>query len=473
MSGLLEQIAHTIQARNLFRRGQRILVAVSGGLDSMVLLHLLHELSPGNGWKLTVAHLNHLISRRLLDADERLVRGAAEKSGLPLVVESANVRKFARTHKLSMEMAARKVRHDFLARVARERKIPSIALAHHADDQLELFFLRLLRGSSGEGLSGMKWRNPSPSRRDIELVRPLLDQPKSALRVFATERKIKFREDASNALVDIQRNRVRHELLPLLRRDYQPALAKTVLRFIDIAGAESEFAMQAAKDWLQRASRKSPIKDAEAFERLPVAVQRRCLQAQLLDAGVVPDFELIEQLRTAPSQPINLARGKGGPAAISRSAVRDAGGLIHVSQVSQAANLAFEPGSRQLRLARGQGQASFDGLKIQWKIVRGTTVAPLTSAPGREVFDAHKVGSALILRHWRPGDRFQPAGMGRAVKLQDLFVNQKVPPGRRRKLAVATTLSGELFWVEGLRISERFKLTAATIRRLQWRWQRD
>jgi tRNA(Ile)-lysidine synthase len=288
--------------------------------------------------------------------------------------------------------------------------------------------------------------------------------------------------------VDFQRNRVRHELLPLLRRDYQPALAKTILRLIDIAGAEADFAMQAAKDWLQSTSRKShsepstnssqqqraaAIKDGEPFEHLPVAVQRRCLQAQLLDAGVVPEFELIEHLRTAPSRPVNLARAKDVPAAISRAATRDSNGLVHINQVGEGANLAFEPGSRQLRLAREQGQASFDGLKIQWKIVRGTTVAPLTSAPGREVFDADKVGSAVILRHWRPGDRFQPAGMDRGVKLQDLFVNQKVPRGRRRKLGVATTVSGELIWVEGLRISERFKLAAATIRRLQWRWQRD
>ena len=99
-----------------------------------------------------------------------------------------------------------------------------VALAHHADDHLELFFLRLLRGSGGEGLGGMKWRNPSPLNRQVELVRPLLAQPKSALLILASELGVRFREDASNGCLDIQRNRIRHELLPLLRANYQPAL---------------------------------------------------------------------------------------------------------------------------------------------------------------------------------------------------------------------------------------------------------
>ncbi len=159
--------------RKLLRRGQAILVAVSGGLDSMVLLHVLHELSLKNGWRLTIAHLNHQLRGRHSDADERLVWQSAKELRLPIRIGCADVRRFARGHNLSVEMAARKLRHDFLARVATQRKISTVALAHHADDQLELFFLRLFRGSGGEGLAGMKWRNHSPANRKIELVRPL------------------------------------------------------------------------------------------------------------------------------------------------------------------------------------------------------------------------------------------------------------------------------------------------------------
>src|SRR5271165_2668493 len=158
----------------------------------MVLLHVLHELSREARWKLTVAHLNHQLRGASSLADERLVRRTAKDLKLPVVVGRADVRAFGKARKLSVEMAARKLRHDFLARAAVQRKIPSVALAHQMDDQLELFFLRLLRGSGGEGLAGMKWSSLSPSNEAITLVRPLLNCSKDALLEHATQRGLPF-----------------------------------------------------------------------------------------------------------------------------------------------------------------------------------------------------------------------------------------------------------------------------------------
>src|SRR5437667_2679835 len=282
MSELLNRVGQNVQRRQLVRRRQSILVAVSGGLDSIVLLHTVYYLAEKYGWQLFVAHLNHQLRGPNSQADERLVRQTADRLNLPAVVERAEVRTFASKHRLSLEMAGRTLRHDFLARMAAQMGIPSVALAHHADDQLELFFLRLLRGSGGEGSAGMKWRSPSPSNPKIDLVRPLLDQSKSALHAYASERKIRFREDASNAWLDIKRNRIRHELLPLLRKHYQPALNKTILRIMQIIGKESEFVTETAREWLRGPRAEGRGQRAErstrGFEELPVAVQRRCLQ---------------------------------------------------------------------------------------------------------------------------------------------------------------------------------------------------
>ena len=422
-----------------------------------------------------------------------------------MVVEEAEVRQLARAGKLSLEMAARGLRHEFLARAARGRRIRSIALAHHADDQVELFFLRLLRGSGGEGLGGMKWRNPSPSDREVELVRPLLDQPKAVLLKYATECGIRYREDASNAMLDFQRNRIRHELLPLLRSKYQPALDRTLLRVMDIVGAEAEFAGRAAREWLRDGIRpkskvqspksgvlslKSKVQSPEsegrrgkgavraaglqgrlAFDELPVAVQRRCVEVQLVRLGVAPDYELVEQLRLAAERSVAVGRSGAGVlrGAVPHYAFRDRSGLVHL----QGAELdEFNSASTEVALAGSGGEVEFGGARIWWRIrSRGAVQRPAARA-GRECFDADEVGSPVWLRHWQPGDRFQPIGMASRVKLQDMFTNQKVPRGRRREVIVAATADGEVFWVEGMRIAERFKLTNATIRCLQWRWKR-
>ena len=149
MSEFLQRAEREIQNRGLLARGQKILVAVSGGADSMVLLHALHSLAKTNRWQISVAHFNHRLRGRASDTDEKLVRQTAKKLGLIFFGGSADVKKFATSSKLSIEMAARKLRHEFLSRVAREQKTPVVALAHHANDQVELFFLRLLRSRTG------------------------------------------------------------------------------------------------------------------------------------------------------------------------------------------------------------------------------------------------------------------------------------------------------------------------------------
>lgn len=454
---MLEQVEKTIGARGLLRRGQPVLVAVSGGVDSMVLLQLLHKLSRKNSWRLTVAYLNHGLRGRSSDADERLVVRAAGKLRLPVVVERADVKQMSRDQKISVEMAARKIRHEFLARTAKRLKIRTIALAHHADDQVELFFLRLFRGSGGEGLAGMKWRNPSPADSKLQLVRPLLDQPKAALKTFAEENKIPFREDASNASSDILRNRIRQELLPLLRRNYQPAVDRTISRVMEIAGAEAELVGQLAAGWPGDAP--GPI---GPFAKFPVAIQRRRLHAQLLNQQVAPSFELVETLRTRPGHWVKVS---------PELAVSQEGDGRLLGQASRPV-VTPNPAVCELNLARDQRGLVFDAVEFVWRVAARRNRQVPRSLAGQEHFDADKIGSQITLRHWRAGDRFQPCGMNSPVKLQNLFVNAKIPRDERQTLIVAATEAGEVFWVERLRIAERFKLTGATKHCLQWHWKR-
>ena len=442
--------------------GQRVLVAVSGGLDSMVLLQVLRDLSFSHGWKLSVAHFNHQLRGARSNADERLVRGTAKRCRLRFEAGRADVKKFAHRQKLSMEMAARRLRHDFLARAARRCRAGTIVLGHHADDQVELFFLRLLRGSGGEGLAGMKWLGSSPSDPKIQLVRPLLDCSKGDLRQFACEHRIVFREDETNASLNFPRNRVRHELLPLLVAHYQPALTRITLRLMEVLGAESSFITDSARAWGRR---KRP-----AFGRLPLALQRRSLQLQMIDLGVKADFDLVEQLRLRPALPVTIRPGW----AVQRSSA----GCVQLAKIVKTE---FDAARLDVNLRRTPGVARFAGLKLTWRVdhysggLGGSrplqTLGGAGERTGSESFDADKVGATIALRHWRPADRFQPIGMPKSVKLQDLFGNLKVPRAQRHRVVVAVAANGELFWVEGQRISDRFKLDKNTVRRLKWRWQ--
>ena len=441
-----------IRAKKLFRDGQKILVAVSGGLDSMALLALLHRLAPAHRWRLTVAHFNHQLRGKASDADEQLVRRQARALGWPTAVGRGAVKEMARRRGWSVEMAARELRHAFLARAARQRGIATVATAHHADDQVELFFLRVLRGAGSAGLAGMKWIRP-PADRGVTLVRPLLGHWKTDLAQFARAHGVPFSEDASNARLDILRNRVRHELLPMLTAKYQPALGRCVLREMELARAEGDLISDLASRWLARGRRKP-------LARLPVAVQRQVIQQQLYQLEQPVDFELVETLRTRPNHPV--------PAGPSQCLILAADGLVRLQKVEK---MGFEAGCLRLNLNRRRRAAQFRQVKFCWELADESGVNRARCA-NVEYFDADKVGARICLRHWRPGDRFHLIGAASAAKLQDIFTNLKVPRSERRRRVVAATGRGAIFWVEGLRIGEGFKLDNTTVRRLNWRWQR-
>lgn len=450
MDEFLRQLAAHIRSNRLLPRKARIVVAVSGGLDSVALLHALSELSDDFAWTLEVAHFNHHLRGRQSGTDQRLVERHARRLILPLSVGHWKTSEREAAIRVNgIEKAAREARRVFLGTIARKTRAQHIALAHHADDQAELFFIRLLRGASSRGLSGMQPRSRHGAPLNAWVVRPFLHLRRSQLEEWVAKRRLRHRHDASNDDSRHLRNRVRHELLPAVARTLGGDPVPPVLRAMRTLADESAWLRDHASQLLETAT-------TSAFDELHPAVQRQLLALQLERAGRPFDSDALERLRAAADQTLHLPGGT--------LVSRDTTGRLHIH-----ANRPATAGDESLALELAGGRkAEFASLEFQWSFRRSTGHARFTT--GRELFDADRVGNHVMLRHWRPGDRFQPIGMPRPVKLQDLFTNARVPRDLRDRLVIAETGDDGIFWVERLRMGERFKLTAATRRVLVWRW---
>ena len=268
---------------------RRLLVAVSGGIDSTALLHALVQ---KGARKLTVLHLNHALRGRASAADARFVASLARRLDLPFITARIDVAALARDHKLSIETAARQARYTFFASAARQARCRTLLLAHHADDQAETFLFNLLRGG-GSGLGGMRprtLRNIDGIR--LEILRPWLGVWRAEIEAYATHEKIRYREDTSNAAPDHTRNRLRHRILPMLASEFGRDIRQSLWRAAEVLSAQQE--------WLnQSLSVNEDELSVPTLRALPEALQRHAIH-QWLQRAKTPQisFTLIESIRS-------------------------------------------------------------------------------------------------------------------------------------------------------------------------------
>ena len=446
MQPLAEKVSELVRTKNLFPGTYKIVVAVSGGIDSMVLLNVLAQPGLLLRDRLIIAHFNHQLRGEQSDADAAFVEQAASALGLPFELGCADTHVFANESGEGLEAAARELRHSFFTRLAKRLGATTVALAHQADDQVETFFLRLARGAGPRGLSGMAILSLSPVDPDITLVRPMIELWRSEVEAFAVDAGIEFREDESNADTRFFRNKIRHQLLPTLVGQLGASVPRQVAKAMKLAADDADCIDLLAERWLGQA-------DGE-FETLPVAVQRQVVQRQLFALAVEPSFDLVEALRIRLGQAIEVALGK--------RLQRNESGIVDWAPSAVAP--VFSIARREFELLCQAGEVEFGGLNFSWERTSGdlSKWQAFGHAENHEVFDANALGQAITLRHWQPGDRFQPIGQFGTAKLQDLFVNQKVPREERHQRIIGEAADGRLFWVEGLRIAEPFKVTEAT-----------
>lgn len=271
---MLDKIGEVIKKYGMLKKGDGVVVAVSGGPDSVALLFLLNSLKKEFNLSLQIAHLNHKLREGESEEDASFVENLAQKLNIPLVIEEENVLKKAQGQKRSLEEMGRQLRYDFFVKLAQGKKIKKIAVGHTKDDQAETVLMRIIRGSGSGGLSGI------PATRQIEdclIIRPLIESSKKEIEDYLKKNKISARLDSSNKEKRFFRNRVRNELLPLLEKEYNPKIKEILTNFAENINGDYEFLDKIARRHFRLVSKREGAKisiDLNRFNRFKKAIQR-------------------------------------------------------------------------------------------------------------------------------------------------------------------------------------------------------
>ena len=459
MHQIPNRVAAYARAHALFDGVRKTVVALSGGPDSVALTLILLELQAAGQLVegLHMAHLNHGLRGEESDAEEKFCRRFAERVGLEIKVGRADVAGAARGGG-SLEAVARRVRYDFLRRVAKRVGAGTVATGHQADDVAESVLLRMIRGAGVTGLGAMAPRRPLGD--GVSLVRPLLEVPAADLRAYLKERGEAFCADSSNLDTRYARNRVRHDLMPKLREDYHVFSPHSLVALNESALEVERLLRGMAEDLLERARRESAggelVLDAAALAAAAPPVRKMLgrLAVERLTAADGPPALRAEHYR-------EIARL---PEAETGTEVTLPGGLLARREHGVVYFASDLGGGFPARSLSGPGVVDIPhiGWRIEVEELPPGQVGPrevARRATNLEVYvNAREVAWPVEVRARRPGDRFFPLGAPGSARLKEFFINTGVPQHERDRTPLLVDARGEIVWVVGHRIGEPFRL---------------
>jgi tRNA(Ile)-lysidine synthase len=480
---LQERVLSFVRRHALLRAGDRVAVGLSGGADSVALFLLLQELKDALGVSLLAAHFHHGLRGEAADADERFVAALAEQHGTPLVSRRGDVRAAAAEHGWNLEDAGRRLRYSFFEELVADRRADRVAVAHTADDQAESVLAHLLRGTGHTGLCGIHVARGC-------VVRPLLEIRRAELRDFLRARGQAWREDASNRDTSRLRARLRETLLPLLEREFQPRVVEHLGTLARLAAAEEAFwdaateaglhaaATETAQGWTVRADallqpRFLPPEIAQAHPAAAEALARRWVRrlaercqggrAQLHADHVERVLRLAREGRSG--QKLELPGGL----IVARQFER----LIFSGPAGRQAGREPSPAPRSYQYLVPPGNAPGEVVlaivevnkRLRLKVFDWPERARDTSKRSTAL-DCDLLHSPLVIRNWRPGDAYRPAGRRSRKKLKQLFLERKIPADARPGWPVLEC-GGQVAWALEMPVAEEFAARAGTRRALE------
>ena len=442
---MLDQFQAYINRYHLIAEGDRIVLALSGGIDSMVLADLLLKTKVD----FVVAHCNFHLRGEESDGDERFVREFAEKHGIRCFVKHFETEKHATEKGVSIEMAARDLRYAWFEELRQQLGYDKIAVAHHADDQAETFFINLLRGAGLRGLKGMQPQNGV-------IIRPMLWASREQIHQYAVENNITWREDHTNAETVYLRNKIRNQLLPVFD-ELHPEARLGLYKSLEHLSAENELYRELLKEKLrqivtcddggQKVKVPEPVEGPTYFQLLFEWLRRFGFNTDQCKF-------IFENMQTgignkyfSPTHQLVIGRNE--------------------LQLSEIRTIEDE----EIQIEAGQ-EGITSPIHLRFSRFEKTSDFVIDKSPNVALLDAEKIQFPLTLRHWRHGDRFHPLGMKGSKLLSDFFVDQKFTESQKQNVLLLVSGDGQILWVVGYRIDNRFKVTVETKSIFQCSWVR-
>jgi len=457
---LEQQVFDFIRQHHLLSTNEKLVVAVSGGADSVCLLHILVGLKEKLKIKLHLAHLNHQLRGADSEADADYVSGLARKLGIPATIERRDVKGYQKQERLSPEEAAREVRYHFLTEVAGATGAKRVAVGHTRDDHIETILMHLIRGAGTRGMRGLQPYTEWPSKSGgLLVIRPLLEISHEDIEGYCRQHRLAPRLDASNLSLSPLRNRIRQQLLPLLQ-SYNPGIAEALLRTGRIAGDDIDFLdRETARLWDKIARQEGDVitLDRKGVDRLPSTLQRYLLRTgaeKLLGSAKDIEMRHIENMMAALGKPAGKRLSLPGGLIFAT-------GYDQYQLTTDMTGLSPFPkleGEAQLNIP---GQTRLPGWRVEATITEPSTIKGKPEDEFTACLDLAKTGDKLTVRPRRRGDRFQPLGLLQPKKLGEFMIDTKIPQAWRQHIPIVCSPE-QIVWVVGWRIDDRVKVSQTT-----------
>ncbi|MBO3441429.1 tRNA lysidine(34) synthetase TilS [Clostridium botulinum] len=461
---LIEKVIHTIKQNNMFEVGDKVVVAVSGGPDSICLLHILYKLREKIGISIVAAHINHCLRGEEADKDEEYVRKFCENLNIQCFVKKEDVHKISKDRGISCEMAGREVRYDFFSEVLNNVRANKIAVAHNANDQAETILMRMLRGTGLEGLIGIR------AVRDNIFVRPIIDITRDEIEDYCYVNNLNPRIDKTNLENIYTRNKIRLELIPYIQKNFNSDVIEVLNRFSDTVKIDNDYLNKVSLEKYNKYCKgekdkviikEEVFKEHEAILTRVIRMALKELKGNLnnFDKGHI--YDIIDIQKKSTGKFIMLPKN-----------IRVLNNYGDINLYKNNNKINIDKGKQEYNLVINKENILDNGLKITLDIINNVEDTKFDKSSLIKYFDYDKINRDIKLRYRNNGDKFVPLGMKGTKKLKDLFINLKIPK-EKRDIIPLIVFDDEISWIVGYRISDKFKINKNTKRILKIKIERE